>query len=127
MKHGEFAIGCHFRCNGNRLLCTDVGSRVIVADRLGERLLRPVVAQRLINALSRFAHRAKCAQRIQHEPHARGAQFLDDWQGEVFVGVEPEHVGSVRFVPGDGAFDFLAMGAVAAPGVGDVFGMERKG
>ncbi len=41
------------------------------------------------------------------------------------VGVEPEHVGSVRFVPGDGAFDFLAMGAVAAPGVGEVFGVER--
>ena len=33
MKHGEIAIGCHFRCNGNRSLCTDVGSRVIVAVR----------------------------------------------------------------------------------------------
>lgn len=33
MKHGEFATGCHFHCSGHRWLCTDVGSRVIVAVR----------------------------------------------------------------------------------------------
>jgi hypothetical protein len=33
MKHGEFAIGRHFVCGDHRWLCTDVGSRVIVAVR----------------------------------------------------------------------------------------------
>ncbi len=56
---------------------------------------------------------------------AESPEFFDDWQREVFVGVEPQHTGSVRFVFGDGAFDFRAMGTVVGPGVGEVFGVQR--
>ena len=56
---------------------------------------------------------------------AESPEFLDDGQGKFFVGVEPQHTGSVRLVFGDGACDFRAMGAVVGPGVGEVFGVER--
>ena len=56
---------------------------------------------------------------------AESPEFLDDGQREVFVGAEPQHTRSVRFVFGDGACDFRAMGAVVGPGVGEVFGVER--
>jgi len=31
MRHDEFQIGARFRCGGKDWLCTDVGTRVIVA------------------------------------------------------------------------------------------------
>ena len=40
MKHVDFTIGCHFDCGGHRWLCTDVGSRVIVAIRIDDQDLR---------------------------------------------------------------------------------------
>ena len=36
MKHGEFAIGETFCCDGRRWRCTDVGTRVIVAIRIDQ-------------------------------------------------------------------------------------------
>jgi hypothetical protein len=56
---------------------------------------------------------------------AESPEFLDDGQGKVFVGLEPQHTGSVRLVFGNGACDFGAMGAVVGPGVGEVFGVQR--
>ena len=34
MQHSDFAIGCIFYCSGRQWLCTDGGSRVIVAIRI---------------------------------------------------------------------------------------------
>lgn len=31
MNHSEFQIGSHFKCSGRRWLCTDLGTRVVVA------------------------------------------------------------------------------------------------
>jgi hypothetical protein len=31
MKHADFKIGTKFTCGGNKWLCTDVGSRTVVA------------------------------------------------------------------------------------------------
>jgi hypothetical protein len=35
MKHEEFLIGEEFWCGGNQWRCTDIGTRVIVAIKLG--------------------------------------------------------------------------------------------
>ena len=34
MRKQDFTIGSHFLCGGRRWLCTDVGTRVIVAVRV---------------------------------------------------------------------------------------------
>jgi hypothetical protein len=39
MKLDEFTVGIEFYCGGNKWRCTDVGSRVVIAIKLGSRTI----------------------------------------------------------------------------------------
>ena len=56
---------------------------------------------------------------------AETAEFLDDGERKILVGVEPEHASSVRLVFGNGAFNFLAMAVMVGPSVGEILGVQR--
>ena len=36
MNHGDFKVGCEFKCGGKTFRCTDVGTRVVTAICISE-------------------------------------------------------------------------------------------